>query len=223
MARYNVIAAFAQEGRAQRAVDQLTRTGLDRGHVRVLRPGRGRLRDRDRIAELKAEMQEEADTGWPVQPSGFLTRAQAQGAAVGVGTGAIAGIVFGAMVGLGWAFAADSSVSAFARFVIPVICFAIGGATAGVVAGGALKPRSEASHVPRHRFDDKTTSAEVSTLVAVHTGDEKMARRAQRLLKDSGAERVDAVNADGTPLPPQAEHPRPADPPDRWWRRGSRG
>jgi hypothetical protein len=38
-----------------------------------------------------------------------------------------------------------------------------------------------------------------------------------------GAEYVHCVDAAGTPLPPQAEHPRPADPPGWWWRRAGHG
>jgi hypothetical protein len=107
------------------------------------------------------------------------------------------------------------------RVALAVIVFAIGGAAAGFVAGGALKPRVDAERIdPGSQLDEKHLAVERGTVVALHLRDRNTLDRAYRILADAGAERIDAVNADGTPLPPQAEHPRPADPPGRWWRTG---
>jgi len=217
--RYNVIAAFPDDTHADGAVRQLTRAGVREAEVHVLHPGRdGGF---DARAALRGEMQDEVVQGFAGPAVGFVTPAQAEGAFIGTFAGIAGGAVLGAIVGLLWIALSHSAVPDATRLVIAIIAFAIGGAAAGFVAGGALKPRVEAEHVdPASQLDEKHLTAERGTVVALHLHDRGTLDRAYDILNASGAERIDAVNADGTPLPPQAEHPRPADPPDRWWRPG---
>ena len=214
-AKYNVIAAFPDAKRAQGAVRKLKAVGVDRSNVRVLRPGDGD--DPDQISELRAEMKDEVAEGFAAPGVSFMTPQQAKGASRGVAIGVLAGVLVGLVAGLVWAFGADAPMSPLARFLIGAIPFVVAGTIAGAVAGGALQPRTEARHDSHRSFDDKRLAGEHDTVVAVHVGNKRVAERASRVLADSGAERVDAVNADGTPLPPQSEHPRPADPAGRWW------
>jgi hypothetical protein len=72
-------------------------------------------------------------------------------------------------------------------------------------------------------LDDKRAVAERDLILAVHTGDQDLAERAADVLRGMGAERVDLVDGHGVPLPPQADHPRPADPEGWWWRRAGQG
>jgi len=214
MAVFNVVAAFDDTRKAQRAVQKLEQSGVEKNNVYVLRPGMDRRADR--VAELRAEMQEEVSEGVAGPAIGFMTPAQAKGASLGTMAGTLAGAVIGAVIGVVWAALVQSDISPVARFLFAFVPFALAGAVVGVIAGGAFKPRAEAARHPK-QMDDATLAAERDTIVAVHVNDPDTAERAQHVLEELGAERVDAVNADGTPLPPQAEHPRPADPPGRWW------
>lgn len=219
-AKYNVVAAFPDRRLAQDAVRNLASAGVDQSNVRLLRPEDGE--DPDQVSELKAEMQDEVTEGFTT-PLAFVTPEQAKGAITGAIIGALAGALIGALVALAWALGGDGTVSVFWRMMIGIIPFTVGGSVAGAVAGGALRPRKTARQMPHHHFDDPSLAAERDTVVAVHVGDRRQVEQACRILENSGAERVDAVNADGSPLPPQSEHPRPADPPDRWWKPGQSG
>jgi hypothetical protein len=44
-----------------------------------------------------------------------------------------------------------------------------------------------------------------------------------RVTSSLGAERVHLVDTHGIPLPPQAQHPWPADPEGWWWRNAGHG
>jgi hypothetical protein len=72
-------------------------------------------------------------------------------------------------------------------------------------------------------MDDERTVAERDVLVAVHVDEQGLAERAADGLRRLGAETVHLVDAAGTPLPPQSEHPRPADPEGWWWKRAGQG
>jgi hypothetical protein len=169
-------------------------------------------------------MQDEVSEGFAGPGVGFVTPQQAKGAFIGTFAGIAAGAALGAAVGLLWVALTHSAVPSVTRVVLAIIIFAIGGAAAGFVAGGALKPRLNAERVdPGAQLDEKHLTVERGTVVALHLGDQRTFNRACRILTEAGAERVDAVNEDGRPLPPQAEHPRPADPPGRWWRPGAKG
>jgi len=213
--RYNVVAAFPDEQRARRAVRKLTEVGVDQRHLRLVKPGHDD--DPDRVAVLRAEMQDEVTEGWAGPSIGFMTPAQTKGAVNGVFLGLLIGGLIGVVVGVVWGLFGHGPPGPVARSLIVFLPFAIAGTTAGAIAGGALRPRAEASFDRTEPMDDARLAAERDTIVAVHVPDADTAERAQHVMEELGAERVDAVNADGTPLPPQSEHPRPADPPGRWW------
>lgn len=65
--------------------------------------------------------------------------------------------------------------------------------------------------------------AERDILVSVRAEDPATAERAAAILRELGAERVHLVGAHGIPLPPQAQHPRPADPEGWWWKDAGHG
>src|SRR2546426_968005 len=74
----------------------------------------------------------------------------------------------------------------------------------------------------RRRGGEPDTDVQLAVervLVALHVCDSELAGRTAALLRALGAERVDLVDARGTPLPPQAQHPRPEDP-KGWGRAG---
>jgi hypothetical protein len=213
-ARYNVIGAFHDGERAQRAMERLEQRGVDRSNVHLLRPGQHD--DGDRISELRAEMQDQV-----LHSVGPVTGEQARGAVGGALAGLVLGGIVGALGGLVWGYAIQGSLAPAVRVLIGAVAFAIAGSIAGAVVGGGLSPARTRDEELQQ--EDEQLAATRDTLIAVHVADPQIATTAARVLEDSGAERVDAVNADGTPLPPQAEHPRPADPPGRWWRRGARG
>lgn len=211
--RYNVVAAFEQRQRAEEAVDSLERGGIPRAEMDIRSPGAG---DGDRRAESYAEMHDEVDGSF-AGPSLFATGDQAKGALIGLVPASLVGAMVGLVVGLVWAMAGSAGSDAF-RILLPTIAFAVGGATAGFVAGGALKPRLSGQRDDARAFDDARTQAERSVLVAVHTDDEQRLERAAGVLRQMQPERMDFVHADGTPLPSQADSGRPADPDQRWWK-----
>ena len=212
---YEVVAAFPDGRRAERAVDDLANRGLKRSSVRLVTPDE-RTPDRVQVGEMRAEMQEEVTEGFAGPSIGFVTPSQAKGAVWGTLIGAVIGLVLGLAIGVMWGWFFESPISSFGRLAIAVICFVIGGATGGSIVGGALKPRRDAERRPGAMIDERRLAGERGTLVAVRVSDEEEASRVQHILEDSGAQRVDALDSEGAPLPPQSEHPRPADPPG-WW------
>jgi len=218
---YNVVAAFSSEGEATRAVERLTAGGVPRSAIVVQGPGRDPTSEE--AAGLRAEMQDEVAEGW-AGPSFFLIPAsQAKGAFFGALFLTVAGAVLGLAAGMAWAYALDSTLSRPVRIFLAVFFGAMGGGTVGFLAGGIHKPRQAAARDPERPRDDRRMVGERAWLVAVHAGESEVADRAAAVLQEVGAERVDLVDASGTPLPPQSEHPRPADPPKWWWRRAGHG
>lgn len=214
MARnFDIVAAFGDTGRAERVAKDLERRGLPKRHLHLVRP---MLSDPARVAEMRSEMLEEVGEGVAGPGIGFVTSDQASGATGGALGGAIAGLVIGVAVGAVWAFAVDSAISELGRVLISALCFAIGGMFAGFVAGGALKPRLEATRHPGRMLDERSLAGERGAVLEVHVTNEDEAHLVEEILAHAGAERVDAVDREGTPLPPQSEHPRPADPPGYW-------
>jgi hypothetical protein len=218
---YNVLAAFPTEREATMAVERLTSDGIPRSAVVVQNPEEAS--SREETAELRAEMQDEVDAGW-VGPAGLvMTESQAKGAFAGTLVAAGIGAVVGLAIGLVWAYAADSTLSRPARIILWVFLGLLGGGTVGFLAGGIEKHRREGAGDPTRPQDDRRMVGERGWLIAVHADESALAERAAAVLRDIGAQRVDLVDASGTPLPPQSEHPRPADPPGWWWRRAGRG
>jgi len=210
---YDIVAAFTDADRAEAARIDLERRGLPKRHLHLVRPTSP---DPVRVSEMEAEMQDEVSEGFAGPGVGFMTPSQAKGAAFGTTAGMIAGLVIGAAVGAVWAFAMTSAVPPAGRLVIAAVAFALGGAIAGAVTGGSLKPRAVAARRPGRMMDERRLAGETDTLLEVHVDDDREAAIAQEVLEHSGAERVDSIDDLGAPLPPQSEHPRPADPPGYW-------
>jgi hypothetical protein len=217
---HNVVASFEDRRVAQRAAEDLSRRGLPSSHVRIVRSGA--LRDRARVGEFRDEMQDEVSGSFASPAVGLMTGEQAQGAVPGALLGTALGLLVGAGLGAGWAYLGDSPISEIGRFAIAAVCCMFAGATIGFVAGGAMKPRLEAAKQPGEMLDEKRLDAEATTIVAVERVGPEEAELAHAVLEGAGATRVSAVDADDEPLPPQSEHPRPADPPG-YWADGGRG
>lgn len=216
--RYNVIALFPETRRAQRVVRSLVNAGVPKDHVEVQAPGRP---DAGHRAAMRAEMQDELNRGYGGPSVGFMTRSQAFGAFWGVVVFAAAGAALGAMIGLAWAVWGEPPFSPFWTVVLSAGVWMFGISAAGFIAGGAIKPRSEMQERnPGGPIDRDRLEAEQDALVAVHTDDPSELERAEAIVRREGAVRVDLVNEDGTPLPPQEEHHRPADTDDRFWEPG---
>jgi hypothetical protein len=215
---YDVIAAFPDPKRARRAVTDLSNRGLPERNIRLV--SGGRRKDPARVSEMRAEMQEEVRDS-VVGPGVVFTPSQSRGVVRGVLIGALAGVIVGLVVGAGWAAFFDSGLPLAGRFAIAAVVFGVAGATIGFVGGGAMEPRLEAADRSGQMTDDRRPAGQDQTLVSVRVTDEGEGATVIDLLERSGASRVDSVAPDGSPLAPQSEHPRPADPPG-WWENGGR-
>ncbi len=208
---FNVIAAFPTDV-ATIVTDNLAR-GIPQAAITVHRPGDESTADE--LAELEAEIQDELDDSW-----GVASGSQMKGALAGAVIAGAVGIALGLMVGLAWAYSLASGVSHLVRIVIATGVVGLGGATVGAVAGGSGLNRP---HGEERDTGAQPEVAERDTLIAVHLDDPATAERVAAVLRELGAERVHLVDAHGVPLPPQANHPRPADPEGWWWRSAGHG
>jgi hypothetical protein len=210
---FNVIAAFPPEHDSTVAVDVLAADGVARSAITVHRPTDGP--SGEEVAELEAEMQDELMGSW-----GALSGRQARAAFAAAATLGAAGLVIGVVAGLGWAYLLTSGLSRLGRVIIAGSVAGLAGATIGLVDGGSgLTRRRGREAAP----DDGSVPAERDVLVVVHVTDSAVAERAAARLQQLGAEKVHLVDAHGIPLPPQAQHPRPADPEGWWWTRAGDG
>lgn len=213
---FNVVAAFADRQQAETAARRLTSAGLPGASVEVApRPDPG---GQVETAELRAEMQEELGANWAA-----ATGRQTRGAVFGTTTFAAGGLVVGLIGGFVANLGLSLDMSLFGTMLIGAVVGLVAGATVGFVAGGGMAPRIDGED-QRSTFDDPRPLAECDVLLAVHVNDPESADSAARILReDLHADRVDLVDADGTPLPPQHGHPRPADPQGYWWKRAGEG
>lgn len=218
---YNVVAAFTSDEAATGAVERLTAAGIPASAISRHRPGC--RPGADEIGELRAEMQDELAESWAGPAGLIMTPGQAKGAFVGTVLAGGAGALCGLVIGLTWAFAVDSTLSRPARVALGVFLGVIGGATVGFLAGGIQTSRQPGVLDPERPGDDRRMTGERDHLVAVHSDRRDVVERASAILDDGGAERVHFVDGTQTPLPPQAEDPRPADPSGWWWRRAGHG
>lgn len=218
--RMSVVAAFDDATTARRAMGDLTDQGVAKSHVRLVQSSDAH--DRARIGELRAEMQEEVVNAVAGPSIGLLTSDQAKGAFPGAVFGGVLGLVLGLMAGVIWTAFDASPISELGRIAIAAVSFMVAGGTIGFIAGGALKPRMEAGKRRGGTMDAKPLEGERSTLVTVEAADEHEHEIAHVVFERRGALRVDDVDRWGEPLPPQADHPRPADPP-QWWTNGGAG
>ena len=214
---FNVLAGFRSRAQAETAARRLTSAGLPGASVEVgVRPDAGGPVE---TAELRAEMQEELGANWAA-----ATGRQARGALLGTAAFAVAGLFVGAVIGLVANLGLGLAMSLAGTIAIGALVGLVGGATVGFVAGGGAAPRA-AAEPGATDFDDPRPLAERDVLLAVHVAEVETAERAARMLRDDlHADRVDLVDAAGTPLPPQHDAPRPADPDGRyWWKRAGQG
>jgi len=217
---FNVVAAFRLPGDASVALATLTDHDVPSDAIRVHRP-EDPVCD-EQVAEERAEMQDEIGASF-AGPGIVMSGPQARGALRWAATVGGAGLLVGVIVGAVWGYAFDSSVSSLERLAIAAYITTLAGLTLGMVAGGGLAPRPANSPVAGPDPDDEPIIAERDVLVTIHARQRGLAERAAGLLQDGGAERVHLVDGFGTPLPPQAAHPRPADPDGWWWRRAGCG
>jgi hypothetical protein len=212
---YNVVAGFRNRQQAEAAARRLTSAGLPDTSVEVgTKPDAGGAVE---TAELRAEMQDELDHSW-----GGVSGRQTEGAMLGTATFAIAGLIVGLVAGFVANLGLGLEMSVAGTMAIGAVAGLIGGAMVGFVAGGGMAPRITPDDPVA--FDDPRPVAERDVLLAVHTAQPGTAERAATILRDDlHADQVHLVDAEGTPLPPQHDHPRPADPTDYWWRRAGQG
>ena len=211
---FNVVAGFTSRQQAESAARRLTSAGLRGADVEVgARPGIGGPVE---TAGLRAEMQDELSANWAP-----ATGRQTRGALLGTTTFAVVGFIFGLVGGLLANVGLGLDMSLAGTMAIGAIVGMVGGATVGLVAGGGIAPRIDGGGQPA--FDDPAPASERDVLLAVHVREPAMAERAAEILRAEHAERVDLVDADGTPLPPQHGDPRPGDPEGYWWKAAGEG
>lgn len=216
---FNVVAAFCRPEDAASAVRALTDHEVSHRIIQIRRPG-DPVSDEE-IAEARAEMQDEL--GASFAGPGLVTGEQAKGAFTGAAVLGGAGGLAGLLAGWVWGYAFDASLSGVTRLVIAAGIVGLAGTIVGMVAGGGLAYRLAGNPRGAPEHADEPTMAERDVLVAIHAGDRDVAEKAAGLLEEHGAERVHLVDGFGTPLPPQAAHPRPADPDGWWWARAGCG
>jgi hypothetical protein len=178
---HNVEAVFDTEEGARAAADALRREF----------PGEV-TRDAtiDRRAALRAEMRDEVEAA-VVGPGniGPFTKGMTRGIALWVPVATVIGAAIGVgLAMLPWA----SGLSTVARVVAGLAIGAVAGATAGFVIGGGFRPRREE--------EGAELDAERGWVVGLHTDDLRIAERAERRLRDAGAERVDRADSRGYPV-----------------------
>jgi hypothetical protein len=210
--RFNDIAAFSPEQDGVAVLDGLASCGVPRSAITVHRPG-----DEpgcEEVFQIQAEMGDETGASWAV-----LSGAQAKGAFFAALAIGMAGVALGLVGGLAWAYLFTSELSRLGRVALAAGVMGVGGATVGLVVGGAGLTRQQGGRTDR----DDRPAAEGDLLVTVHLGDPAAAERAAGVLRSLGAERVHFLDGNGVPLPPQAQHPRPADPERYWWSHAGEG
>ena len=213
-APYNVVAGFRTRQQAESAARRLTSAGLRGASVEVgARPGAGGPAE---TAGLRAEMQEELSANWAP-----ATGRQTRGALLGTGAFAVVGFFVGLVGGFLANVGLGLDMSLAGTMAIGAIAGTVGGATVGLVAGGGMAPRVDGGGTPA--LDDPAPAAERDVLLAVHVTEPAMAEEAAQILRAEQAERVDLVDASGTPLPPQHGNPRPGDPEGYWWKAAGEG
>jgi hypothetical protein len=178
---HNVEAIFPTEERARAAAAVLEREFA--GEV---------TRDEaiDRKAALRAEMRDEVEAT-VVGPGnvGPFTKGMTRGIALWLPVATVVGAAIG--VGLAllpWA----AGLSTVARVVAGLVIGGLAGATAGFVIGGGFRPRREE--------EGAEFAGERGWIVGLHTDDLATAERAERRLREEGAERVDRADAQGYPV-----------------------
>jgi hypothetical protein len=179
--QHNVEAIFSSEEAARAAA----RT-LEREFEGVVT----RDTELDQRAALRAEMRDEVEAT-VVGPGnvGPFTKGMTRGIALWVPVCTVAGAALGAVLALlPWA----SGMSTVWRIVAGLLIGAAAGATTGFVVGGGFRPRQEK--------EGAELASERGWVVGLHTDDLETAERAERRLREQGADRVDRADASGYPV-----------------------
>jgi hypothetical protein len=174
---HNLTATFPARDEAERAMRRLRSEG-----VRVTLSGA------DEAAALRSEMRDEMEAT-VIGPGniGPFTKGMSRGMLKWLPIATIAGALLGLLIGLlPWPFDRGLTIT------VAVICGAVAGATTGFVAGGFVRPRKEG--------EGREFAAERGVTVGVHADDEEAFERARAILMELGAERVDRVTPEGTPM-----------------------
>jgi hypothetical protein len=120
---------------------------------------------------------------------GPFTKGMTRGIALWVPVFTVAGAAVGVVLALlPWA----SGMSTVWRIVAGLLIGAAAGATAGFVIGGGFRPRQEE--------EGAEFASERGWVVGLHTDDLETAERAERRLREQGADRVDRADASGYPV-----------------------
>lgn len=178
LARHNVVASFVGAARARKTAEALRSRGVPDDKIVV---GSGT----DDAESMKAEMREEVDHSVVGPAVSVATPEMAKGAARWTLLGGAIGLVLGLVIGAIFFSATGMLVAA--------IAFAVGGVTAGFVAGGFSEPR------PTEDARDRHSDARVT--VGVHSDEIGDIKKAASFFEDAGADRIDRFDAEGNPLP----------------------
>lgn len=176
--RYNIQAVFEDHGRADEAASAVT--SEVQADVTIGGP--------DSTAAVRAEMRDELEAS--VQgpgPIGPFTKSMSRGIAIWLPVATVIGALLGALIGLiPWGFTLPM------RLLIGVSIGIFAGATVGFVVGGAFRPRTEA--------EGGAMAAERGVALGVHADTAEDLDRAETVLRRFGPERLDRVDAHGSPL-----------------------
>lgn len=178
LATHNVVASFVGAAKARRTADALRSRGVPSDKIVV---GSGL----DDAESMKGEMREEIDHSAVGPGISVATPEMAKGAALWTLLGGGIGLVLGLIIG--------AIFLSMTGMVVAAIAFAIGGATAGFVAGGFSEPRPTEDNRDRH--------SEARVTVGVHSEEIGHIKKASSFFEDAGADRIDRFDAEGNPLP----------------------
>ena len=197
LSTHNVIAAFLDDDRLQRALEKLEEQGIPRSVISV--------DDRDNEAALsKFEMREEVERSWAGPGVSMGTEHMLKGALLWTILGGVAGLIVGLLIG---ALFFDGVLGV----LVTGVAGAFAGATPGFVAGGFTKPRPvERGH----------TQAQLTRrTIGVHSDNQEHVERAGAVFADHGADRIERMDSEGNPLPELHERSGHEEAPSRTGRR----
>ncbi len=184
----HVEATFEDEAQAREAADRAAGEVGSDASVTIDEP-------QDRRAALRAEMRDEVESSVVGPgPIGPFTKSMTKGIVVAVPAGAAIGAVIGLLLGLiPWRL----GLSLGLRLVLGAAIGLAAGATVGFVIGGFVKSRVD-------REGDQLDS-ERGVTVGVHTKRSTTADRAEAVMDDEGAQRVERMGRGGRPQGPSSE------------------
>ena len=197
LATHNVVAAFLDGDRLERALRALAEQDIPRSVIAV--------DDRDDEAALsKFEMREEVERSWAGPGVSMGTEHMLKGAVLWTFVGGVVGLILGLVVG-----------ALFFEGVLGVVATgvagAFAGATPGFVAGGFAKPRE----IER----DHTKAQLRRRTVGVHSDNQEHVERAGIVFTEHGADRIERTDSEGNPMPELHERSGHEEAPSRTGRR----